>query len=63
MITIMKAKYLKPTSEFAQFDIDDVMITASVEGETILGDGGDASSSGVTSADSRRGSVWDDDED
>ena len=50
----MKAKYLKPTAKDILLSIDDLMLTISGNGETIVDDGGTTSGSGITQGDSRR---------
>ena len=63
----MKKIYLKPTTEEFLIASGAIMITASGEGEKIVDDGGDTSSEGITTGDSRRRrgnarNQWEDDE-
>jgi hypothetical protein len=57
----MKATYLKPTIGYIEVTLFAILITASANGERLLGEGGNASDGSVTTSDSRR--LWDDDED
>jgi len=57
----MKAKYLKPTAEDLLLT-DDLMISASADGNAIVSEGGDTDTEGITVADARHNSVWDEEE-
>lgn len=58
----MKTTYLKPTTEIVLISSGAIMIGASGEGKKILEDGGNTSTGSVTEGDSRRFSIWDDEE-
>ena len=58
---IMKAIYQKPVTRVGAETAEALMISASGDGETIL-PGGGSSSGNVTTSDSRRGKLWEDDD-
>ena len=58
----MKAIYQKPVTRVGAETAETLMITASGDGENILPGGGSSSSGNVTESDSRRGKVWEDDD-
>ena len=59
---IMKAKYLKPTTECLPYSIDELMITASADGQKIVEDGGTTNGT-VTEGDARElRNIWDDED-
>lgn len=58
----MKTTYLKPNTEIVLLNTAPIMLQASGEGEKILDNGGNTSGVGITEGDSRRFSVWGDDE-
>mgnify|MGYP007069872477 CR=1 FL=1 len=60
-MSIMKAIYLKPEVNIVKLSSSAIMISASGNGESILGDGGNASEKNITSSDSR-GGFWDDED-
>lgn len=59
----MKTTYLKPITEIVLISSGAIMIGASGEGKKILEDGGNTSTGNVNEGDSRRFSVWDDEDD
>ena len=58
----MKTLYVKPETVVVLLSTDNIMIGASAEGQTIVEDGGSTSGSSITTADSRRGGIWDDED-
>ena len=58
----MKAIYQKPAIKDDEFSLEAIMVTASNNGQTILGNGGNASNANITDGDSRAWD-WDDDDD
>ena len=59
---IMKAKYLKPTTECLPYSIDELMITASGNGQQIVEDGGTTEDT-VTEGDARElRNIWGDED-
>lgn len=59
----MKAIYQKPAIKDDEFLLEAIMVTASNNGQTILGNGGKASEAGITDGDSRAWDWGDDDDD
>ena len=59
----MKAIYLKPTTEEIRLSLSAIMITVSggKDGQ-IVEDGGSTNENNITEGDSRRRTVWDDEE-
>ncbi len=57
----MKKIYLKPVAEEeSQLSAEEIMITASVDGNSLLNDGGNTNDCEITEGDSRlQHSVWD----
>ena len=58
----MKKSYLKPATEEELLSSDNLMITASGDGEKIVEYGGSTDNEGITEGDSRRRTVWDDED-
>ena len=58
----MKTAYLKPVVNDELMSADELMITASAGGETIIENGGSTSAEGITTGDSRVTDIWDDEE-
>ncbi len=57
----MKAIYVKPTVEILSYQ-DELMISTSVNGTTIIEDGGNTGDAGITSGDARHYDCWGDEE-
>ena len=58
----MKTAYLKPVVNDELMSADELMITASAGGETIIENGGNTSDGSITTGDSRVTDIWDDEE-